>query len=70
MSHADAPAAQGAFLSGGARPDCSGAAACRRRSTAPAAQFGFKIQKSERLLIREAWERADAYLPRSQRYVR
>jgi len=57
-----APAAQGAFLSGGAR-DCSGAAACRRRSTAPAAQFGFKIQKSERLLIREAWERADAYRP-------
>jgi hypothetical protein len=27
------------------------------------AQFGFKVQKSERLLIREAWERADAYRP-------
>jgi len=28
-----------------------------------AAQFGFKVQKSDRLLIREAWERADAYRP-------
>ena len=27
------------------------------------AQFGFKVQKSERLLIREAWERADAFRP-------
>lgn len=26
-------------------------------------QFGFKVQKSERLLIREAWEQADAYRP-------
>ena len=26
-------------------------------------QFGFKVEKSERLLIREAWERADAYRP-------
>mmetsp|Transcript_15947 Transcript_15947/g.21713 ORF Transcript_15947/g.21713 Transcript_15947/m.21713 type:complete len:582 (-) Transcript_15947:554-2299(-) len=33
------------------------------RFPAPVAQFGFKIQKSERLLIREAWERADAYRP-------
>ena len=34
-------------------------------STGPVAQFGgaFKVQKSERLLIREAWERADAYRP-------
>ena len=38
------------------------------RSGAPAMQLGnfkdaFKVQKSERLLIREAWERADAYRP-------
>eukprot|EP00966_Prymnesium_polylepis_P040769 946133-Prymnesium_polylepis.1 len=30
----------------------------------PVAQWGgFKVQKSDRLLIREAWERADAYRP-------
>lgn len=34
-----------------------------RHSHQPTAQFGFKVQKSERLLIREAWERADAYRP-------
>ena len=38
------------------------------RSKPPAMQLGgfgsaFKVQKSERLLIREAWERADAYRP-------
>ena len=35
----------------------------RRNSADPIAQFGFKVQKSERLLIREAWEAADAYRP-------
>ena len=43
----------------------SGAAAAR--AAPPVAQFGglpnLKVQKSERLLIREAWERADAYRP-------
>ena len=34
-----------------------------RRSSDVRQQFGFKVQKSERLLIREAWERADAYRP-------
>jgi len=33
------------------------------RGGVPVAQFGFKVQKSERLLIREAWEKADAYRP-------
>jgi predicted O-methyltransferase YrrM len=33
------------------------------RASSPAAQFGFNVQKSERLLIREAWERADAWRP-------
>ena len=35
----------------------------RQGGVRPTAQFGFKVQKSERLLIREAWERADAYRP-------
>ena len=58
---------------GGARasflrsPQSCGAAGSGRRAaaSAPAAvmQFGFKVEKSERLLIREAWERADAYRP-------
>jgi len=38
-------------------------AASRTSVSGPTAQFGFKVQKSERLLIREAWERADAYRP-------
>ena len=42
------------------RPHAAGAT---RRHAAAVAQFGFKVQKSERLLIREAWERADAYRP-------
>lgn len=34
------------------------------RAPPPTAQWGgFKVQKSDRLLIREAWERADAYRP-------
>ena len=37
--------------------------AAQPRSRPVVAQFGFKVQKSERLLIREAWERADAYRP-------
>jgi len=37
--------------------------AAHHRHAAPACQFGFKVQKSERLLIREAWEKADAYRP-------
>eukprot|EP00962_Isochrysis_galbana_P021278 scaffold6283_cov127-Isochrysis_galbana.AAC.4 len=49
------------------RPGCSGCRAAlasgASRARPPSAQFGFKIQKSERLLIREAWERADAYRP-------
>ena len=35
----------------------------RTRAGTVRAQFGFKVQKSERLLIREAWEKADAYRP-------
>ena len=35
----------------------------RPRGRPAVAQFGFKVQKSERLLIREAWERADAFRP-------
>jgi len=38
-------------------------ASVSQRAAAPHAQFGFKVQKSERLLIREAWERADAWRP-------
>jgi len=37
--------------------------AIAQRTATPLAQFGFKVQKSERLLIREAWERADAWRP-------
>jgi caffeoyl-CoA O-methyltransferase len=59
----------GALLRGApdVRPGCSGCRAASAsgagRARPAAAQFGFKIQKSERLLIREAWERADAYRP-------
>jgi len=58
--------AHGALLQGSMGPACSGcraALASAARVAAPTAQFGFKIQKSERLLIREAWERADSYRP-------
>jgi len=41
----------------------SAAAVSRTRASGVRAQFGFKVQKSERLLIREAWEKADAYRP-------
>ena len=41
----------------------TGAATTRSTLAQVVAQFGFKVQKSERLLIREAWERADAYRP-------
>ena len=37
--------------------------AVQSRGRPAVAQFGFKVQKSERLLIREAWERADAFRP-------
>ena len=37
--------------------------AAQPRGRPAVAQFGFKVQKSERLLIREAWERADAFRP-------
>ena len=38
-------------------------AAVRRAPPVVAQWGGFKVQKSDRLLIREAWERADAYRP-------
>jgi predicted O-methyltransferase YrrM len=55
-------AASASFMGPAARTDASSQLA-RSRAAAPVAQFGFKVQKSERLLIREAWERADAYRP-------
>ncbi len=42
---------------------CAAPSHAARRGGVIEAQFGFKVQKSERLLIREAWEKADAYRP-------
>ena len=53
--------AAGGFI---ASPTSTASSCNRRRAGAvPTAQFGFKVQKSDRLLIREAWEKADAYRP-------
>lgn len=50
-----------------APPEARASLACSPRggrSPLISAQWGgFKVQKSDRLLIREAWERADAYRP-------
>jgi len=53
--------AAGSFVAPPAAKTADATAAAR--NAPPAAQFGFKVQKSERLLIREAWEKADAYRP-------
>lgn len=60
MLHLIGLAAGGFFAS----PTLTASSHNRRRAGAvPTAQFGFKVQKSDRLLIREAWEKADAYRP-------